>query len=523
MSEAVSIRGLIERVTQGTIRIPKFQRPFVWDTENVAFLMDSIYRGYPIGNVLLWRTEDQLSAERDLGPFSLPAPAKKWPVDYVLDGQQRITSLFGVFQYNLEPKTPEERFDIYFDLDAPEGALEDQFVTYEGEGEAPKNYFPLRLLLNAAPFAKATHSLEESRLLRVIELQRRFQEASIKTEVVDLTDREQIAIIFERVNRAGVRLDTFQLLTAWTWSNEFDLTDRLDALGSEVEPYGYAEISNQRDLLMRCCSAVITGDATIKKVIDLHGPTVRDRFDDIRRGILGAIEFLRSSLQVHALEVMPYPAMIVPLSRFFATDKVSGFHPSAAQKKQLVRWYWRSCFSRRYSSGVNRAYAYDIASMDGLKADEHLDIAKFPILINADDFVNSRFNIQAVMTKIFISILSNQNPHSLISDHPIDLEQVLLRCNRNEFHHIFPKQHLVEDPSSTLTNSLANLCFLTAADNQKIKDKPPAVYQELIPETIRARVLSSAVIPEGWSDMQFSDFLKARANELVARAYELAA
>ena len=523
MLESLPIRGLIERVTQGTIRIPKFQRPFVWETENVAFLMDSIYRGYPIGNVLLWRTKEQLSAERDLGPFTLPDPTSQWPVDYVLDGQQRITSLFGVFQFNLEPKSSEERFDIFFDLDAPEGALEDQFVAFEEQGDPPNNLFPLRLLLNAGPFFKTASGLAPEQATRVVELQRRFQEASVKTEVVDLTDREQIAIIFERVNRAGVRLDTFQLLTAWTWSNEFDLNDKLDALASDVEPYGYAQIGEEHDLLMRCCSAVITGDAAIKKVIDLHGPTVRDRFDDIKRGILGAIEFLRSALQVHSLEVMPYPAMIVPLSRFFATDKVSGFHPSAAQRRQLIKWYWRSCFSRRYSSGVNRAYAADIAAMDTLRADEHIDISKFPIILTADDFFSSRFNIQAVMTKIFIAILANQKPHSLISNHAIDLERVLLKCNRNEFHHIFPKQHVAVDPDTTLTNSLANLCFLTAADNQTIKDKSPATYEQLIPTNIRADVLGRAVIPDGWSGMSFGQFLRARAEALVARAHELAA
>jgi uncharacterized protein with ParB-like and HNH nuclease domain len=77
MSELLTIRGLIERVLSGTIRIPKFQRGFVWEPENVAFLMDSIYRGYPIGSVLFWRTTEQLTGERDLGPFQLPEPAKK--------------------------------------------------------------------------------------------------------------------------------------------------------------------------------------------------------------------------------------------------------------------------------------------------------------------------------------------------------------------------------------------------------------------------------------------------------------
>ena len=480
--------------------------------------MDSIYRGYPIGSILLWRTEEKLSAERDLGPFKIPEPQKKWPVDYVLDGQQRVTSLFGVFQTILKPEPHKDQFEIYFDLDAPDGALEDQFVSRSGIGPQPENLFSLRLLLDPTPFAKATREIPEDRLDQVTELQRRFQEAAVKTEVIEFTDREQIAIIFERVNRAGMPLDTFQLLTAWTWSNEFDLNDKLDALGNEVEPFGYSEIGKEHDLLMRCCAAVINGDAAIKTIMDLHGPTVRSEFDKVKRGILGAIEFLRNSLHVHSLDVMPYPAMIVPLARFFATSKVSGFHPDAKQIAQLKRWYWRSCFSRRYSSGVNRAYATDIASMDALKANSDTDIAKFTPDIGAEFFIENRFNIQAVNTKIFISLLANLKPLSLLSGSSIKLEDALLRCNRNEFHHIFPKNHLISDPAFLLTNSLANFCFLSSADNQSIKDKPPGVYASNIPPAQRSAIEAQAGLPTGWEKMSFGDFLQARSEILLGEA-----
>ena len=67
----------------------------------MAFLMDSIYKGYPIGSLLVWRTKEQLAHERKLGPFTLPAPSDGYPVDYLLVGQQRITSISGVFQTDI--------------------------------------------------------------------------------------------------------------------------------------------------------------------------------------------------------------------------------------------------------------------------------------------------------------------------------------------------------------------------------------------------------------------------------------
>lgn len=90
--ENLPIRKIIDKIGSGEIRIPSFQRGFVWEPDAVAFLMDSLFKGYPIGAVLLWRTKEQLVNERQLGCFTLPNPAKDYPVDYVLDGQQRLTS-----------------------------------------------------------------------------------------------------------------------------------------------------------------------------------------------------------------------------------------------------------------------------------------------------------------------------------------------------------------------------------------------------------------------------------------------
>ena len=182
------------------------------------------------------------------------------------------------------------------------------------------------------------------------------------------------------------------------------------------------------------------------------------------------------------------------------------------------RWYWRSCFSRRYSSGVNRAYATDIASMDALKANSDTDIAKFTPDIGAEFFIENRFNIQAVNTKIFISLLANLKPLSLLSGSSIKLEDALLRCNRNEFHHIFPKNHLISDPAFLLTNSLANFCFLSSADNQSIKDKPPGVYASNIPPAQRSAIEAQAGLPTGWEKMSFGDFLQARSEILLGEA-----
>src|SRR5438046_1644131 len=126
--QQLSIPDILTKVAAGQIRIPKFQRGFVWEPDRVAYLMDSIYKGYPIGSLLLWRTGEKLKDERNLGPFELPSPEANFPIDYVLDGQQRLTSLFGVFQSALTPDDTIDWLNVYYDRTAEENPQDTQFV-----------------------------------------------------------------------------------------------------------------------------------------------------------------------------------------------------------------------------------------------------------------------------------------------------------------------------------------------------------------------------------------------------------
>src|SRR5258708_36020480 len=96
--EAITIREILDQVLRGQIRILAFQRGLVWEPDRVAYLMDSIYKRYPFGSLLFWRTKEKLRVERDLGPFKLPDPQSDYPIDYVLDRQQHVTALLGDFQ-----------------------------------------------------------------------------------------------------------------------------------------------------------------------------------------------------------------------------------------------------------------------------------------------------------------------------------------------------------------------------------------------------------------------------------------
>jgi hypothetical protein len=522
----ITIRQLLQRITDGEVRIPAFQRDFVWEPDRVQFLMDSIFKGYPIGTVLFWRTKEKLSYDRDLGPFTLPDPKKEYPIDYVLDGQQRLTSIFSTFQTDLRfnPETKVKWVDIYFDLSATASAQDSQFVALE-PAEVMAHHVPLRVLFDVTEFGKFTRTISDVQQLEAIDkLQALFKEAVIPVETVETEEHSKIAIIFERINRGGVPLDTYQLLSAWTWSGDFDLRTKFDELAIELDDAGFSDLRDDPDLLLKCCAAVVRNDASAHAIVDLKGSEVRDSFAVLRKGILGAIDFLRRDCGVASLKILPYKSMIIPLARCFATANAAGFHPNAKQRGVLQRWFWHSCFSRRYSNSVDTAIAQDISAVAQLVAGNSADLEKRHAVVSPEFFKENQFSLTSVNTKVFVLLLAKSKPKSFLSAADVDLADVLISCNRTEFHHIFPKNYLANKEGVTDRAEqfmLANFAFLSQKDNRSIQDKAPSEYVKMIPPASIDAILSASLIQKGGLEMNYKDFVSARAVELANAANAL--
>lgn len=522
MAENLSIRKVIDRVISGEIRIPAFQREFVWTPEQVSFLLDSIYKNFPIGTVFLWKTSSRLESEKDLGNFTIPDPRKEHPVYYVLDGQQRITSLFSVFQTELSPSANYEWLNIYYDFDASNDIQESKFVALQPQEVVEGRYFPMSVLFDASKFFTEASKLDNDKRNEILKVQQMFQEYSVPSQEFETDSKESIAIVFERINRAGTPLNTFQLLTAWSWSADFDLQEEFTELSEELKPFGFGNISQDKDLLLKCCSGIIKGDTSPKTIISLTGEEVRSNFLKIKSGVIGAIEFLKDQLKVHSLEWMPYPSMIVSLSAFFATERRSGRSYSDKQRKQLIKWFWKSNFSRRYNSGIQDKHRTDIRNIKELSLDENKIIINFECVLEPNYFKDSNFTIGTVNTKTFVLMLANATPKSFISGANVRLGEVLKTVNRNEFHHIFPKKFLERSSvERKRINCLANFCFLNNADNQAIKDKDPKIYKLLLPQENIQEIMASCLCPDSSLDLEYEEFIEKRVEILIGKAQEL--
>ena len=200
-------------------------------------------------------------------------------------------------------------------------------------------------------------------------LYQRFTTARIPVQTFSTDDRTAVAIVFERINRLGVELDTLQLLSAWTWSEDFDLQEEFQELAEDLAPFGFKDVGENSNLLLRCCAAILKGDASPNTIITLNGEEVRRRFQEVRKGINGAVDFLRANFKAYSTQVLPFPTIIIPLSVFFSTENDQDTYPSETQHRTLCNWVWRTFFSRRYSKRLEQLNT-DISEMQLLKRNQ---------------------------------------------------------------------------------------------------------------------------------------------------------
>jgi len=474
------IRDLLARVHSGQVRIPAFQRAFVWDADRIANFIDSIYKGYPYGSLLFWSTREQLASDRDIGPYELPAPADQIPITYVLDGQQRVTSLFMTFQTELDRPHNTEFPDIYFDLSVQPTVQQSQFVALAAGDVDPSVHFPLRTLFDSAEYRRATDAFRDNAAhLKVVDdLHSRFKEAMVPVQAIETEDRATVAIVFERINRLGVALSPLELLSAWTWNEDFDLRQKFTDLEEELELFSFGDVVTSGDLILRSCAAILKGDPSVESLMDMDGGDIRDAFDRVENGIKGAVDFLSKQLHVETVKTLPYPLMLVPLAVYFAISGNQMRHTPAAETSEIKKWFWRACFAERYSGQTVRAARTDIAEMSKLRDGKEHSLSKFAVAIEADFFLSTAFRMNSARTATFVNMLASRNPRTLLSGNEVDLKAVLQAYNKSEFHHIFPKAFLDElNVDVREINSLANFCFLSRADNNKIRRKEPSIYR----------------------------------------------
>jgi uncharacterized protein with ParB-like and HNH nuclease domain len=221
-----NVLEFIQFLAAGRFLIPTFQRPFVWNPEDIIRLWDSLYQRYPIGSILCWNTNVRLHVHRKPGGFYSPEDGnpKQEMHSYILDGQQRVTALLTSFYGGTGQVRDRFSFDftLYFDLTRAVFFFEKDYYKHRAESDAA---FLIRLhdAQNLPPYYCMQYS-ERNGFLPAVEknleqLRFLFSDYAIPLIHLEGFDVADVCAIYERMNQTGMRLQNIDILIARGFKN----------------------------------------------------------------------------------------------------------------------------------------------------------------------------------------------------------------------------------------------------------------------------------------------------------------
>ena len=457
--EVVFLGKLVERIAAGKIRVPRFQRSFVWKQPDLHALLDSVLRGFPIGSILVWDTEATIETRDCVGPVEV-SPRPDGLVGYLLDGQQRVSTLAGTLRLSDEVNTIVDQVDwrVYCDLENRE------FVRAPAGGAGPQ-HFPVGSLLNTAGFFEACRRIESdvddrTRARRWLDeadrLANAFRDYQIPLIHIREADLDTAVTVFARLNRKGRKMTADEMVSALTYQEgEFHLAEKLDEFKDELAGQGFGNLD--RVLLLRAVLAALDRDIYAKDWADLMvKPEVRsilsDSFDVAAEGIRRALTFLKD-LGVTSDRLLPYGLQLVMLGEFFRLCP----RPTTDVVELLSRWFWVTSFTGWFG-GVNTAQAtHALREIRDLAGGTGSGFSVVDLDAPALPFPD-RFDGRSARVRAFLLYLASLQPRSLRS--PDNLDPGSLLSNRGTRAVGYVSTSL--DLPGELSRSPANRMFLDA-------------------------------------------------------------
>lgn len=522
----LKIDKLIRRIDEGEIKIPAFQRGYVWKQNQVIELLESVAKQFPIGSLLLWEANDKekLRSTRNIAGYRIPDRADNWPVNYVLDGQQRLSSLYGVFSEHVEQDTATEKynphldiFEIYYDFKAK------AFLPSTDVSGAKGSVVKLRHLIDPVKLIDELGKLDKIYHQDAKELSSRFLNYEVPVVQIENRTKEEVGVIFERINNTGTKLNTLDLMTAWTWTEDFHLLDSIEALLEDLEDKSFGKIDEK--LIIQILSGVIIGSTQTENVLKLTGERVRDNWQLVVDSLKAAIDFLATELQCRSIDFLPFPQQLVPLARFFASKK----RFTVDQRQALTKFFWRTAFSDRYSTGQTTSKMDDdIAVMDQLANYDYVGLGKYQVTTSERELLSVQFSKANPPTRAVLLLLAQKGPLDLTNGRKVDVGDALTEFNRKEYHHVFPNSFLKKKGvEKSKRFSVVNFCFLPADSNKKISSKAPSAYfDKVVPPDEKDVILASNLLPRDaavYAADDYEAFLDARVKLLLTEVDALSA
>lgn len=473
--------ALFVEIDTGQIKLPMFQREFVWEKEQSAKLIDSILKGFPIGTFIFWKTKEELRSYKEVGNHKLPDTPKGDYAQYILDGQQRITSLYAIrkgIRITKDGKEVDYR-DIFINLDYDPDTDEQIVVTEKVDG---KSFVSVHDVLSKS-MGTFYKTLGSSQADQVDAYKNKLTTYDFSTITIKDYPIEVACEVFSRINTGGKALTVFEIMVAKTYdeTRQFDLAEKFELLrdGSDEDKECLTAAKFEtvpESIIMQCVAAIILKAVRSRDILKIRRDLFIDTWEPMKASLFTAIDFIRCELRVPVSQLVPYPALLVPLTYFF--NKTGNKKPTNEQVRLLEQFFYWVGLNLRYSSSTESKLAEDFNKMDSIVKGEMPSYSRAELKVSSGTIAETWFSAGNAYCKAILCLLAYQQPKSFDTSGLVILDNSNLKiASSRNYHHFFPKAYLAGTDTDHEPNLIANITLIDGYSNKhRIGKKAPSKY-----------------------------------------------
>lgn len=515
----MKVSTILDHIDSGHMALPEFQRGYVWNRDQVRGLFGSLYRRHPVGGLLVWATESKTATHRGDGPLAAGI------VKLLLDGQQRMTSLYGVvrgappkffdgnasaftgLRFHLETET----FAFYQPMKMQGDPQWVDVTELMQKGNVGLGEFVARLSQDTALVAKlGAYVGRLSRLLGIVDIELHIEEVTGADKSLDV-----VVDIFNQVNSGGTKLSKGDLALAKICA---EWPDARDEMKQSLKGWAANGYHFNLDWLLRSVNTALTGEA---KFSFLHDKTAQEVQDGLKRAVNRidtCLNLIGGRLGLDHDQVLFGRFAIPVMVRYL--DKRSG-SLDATERDKMLFWFVQAGMWGRFSGSTESYIDQDLAALEGSdggldKLLEQLRLWHGGLRAEPGHFTGWSLGARFYPVLYLLTRMGESKDWGT----GLPLKSSLLgKMNKLEVHHIFPKAQLYKlKHKRPEVNALANFCFQTKQTNLEISDRLPEEYFPVF-EARHPGGLASQWIPADpklWKLENYREFLEERRKLLAA-------
>ena len=517
----MKISTILDHIDSGYMALPEFQRGYVWGREQVRGLFTSLYKRHPVGGLLVWATEAKSARHRGDGDLAAGV------VKLLLDGQQRMTSLYGVargrppsfFDGNDQAFTglrfhlEDEVFEFWQPVKMTDDPLWIDVSRLFVEGNDGHKSIIKELVAHPEVGVDAVeYSGRISQLLGILEIDLHVEEVTGERMTLDV-----VVDIFNKVNSGGTKLSKGDLALAKVCA---EWPEAREEMKSRLATWKKAGYDFNLDWLLRSVNTVLTGEAKFSFLDEQPPEAVQEGLKKATKHIDKCLNLIDGRLGLDHARVF-FGRFAVPVMVRYL--ELRGGKMSAAERDKLLFWFAQAGMWGRYSGSTETYIDKDLDCLEGPDGGldrllEELRLWHGGLRIEPGHFRG--WSLGARFYPVLYMLTRMGEAKDLGTGLPLK-SGMLGKMSSLEVHHIFPKAQLYKrGHSRPVVNAIANFCLLTKDTNLSISDRLPEVYFAEIEEN-HPGSLASQWIPADeilWKIDNYGDFLEARRQLLAEEA-----